>query len=118
MALKPDDTVCFCFKVSLQKIETFCKVQKPKYASEISDCLSAGTGCGWCVPMLKKLHGQFCEPYTPPWRVGHEQTPVVRERPPTEVNQETWASGRQEYLAEKKNNPSPKSAPEGDQKSS
>ena len=43
--LKPDDTVCFCFHVSLRKIETFCAVEKPQAASQISDCLSAGTGC-------------------------------------------------------------------------
>jgi bacterioferritin-associated ferredoxin len=104
MALKPDDTVCFCFKVSLQKIETFCKVEKPKYASEISDCLSAGTGCGWCVPMLKKLHGQFCEPYTPPWRAAESGAAPIREQNAAEVDGTTWASGRQQYLAEKKNN--------------
>jgi bacterioferritin-associated ferredoxin len=115
MALKPDDTVCFCFKVSLQKIETFCKVQRPKYASEISDCLSAGTGCGWCVPMLKKLHGQFCEPYTPPWRVGHEAASPVRERPAAEVDGESWASGRQQYLTDMKNN-QPKKIADGDEK--
>ena len=27
-------------------------------ASQLSDCLGAGTGCQWCVPFLKKLHAQ------------------------------------------------------------
>ncbi len=27
-------------------------------ASLISECLSAGTGCRWCVPFIKKLHEQ------------------------------------------------------------
>ncbi|MEM6392180.1 MAG: hypothetical protein AAF797_05365 [Planctomycetota bacterium] len=24
----------------------------------MSECLGAGTGCGWCVPFLKELHRQ------------------------------------------------------------
>ncbi len=22
----------------------------------MSECLNAGTGCGWCIPILKKIH--------------------------------------------------------------
>ncbi len=103
MALNPDDTVCYCFKVSLQKIQTFCHTQKPHYASEISDCLSAGTGCGWCVPMLKNIHSQCCPPYTPPWRQG-DATPIAEQtaEDPTNIDAETWGAGRQKYLEEKK----------------
>jgi bacterioferritin-associated ferredoxin len=42
----------------MRKIVNYCKREKPRHASMISDCLSAGTGCGWCVPFLKKLHEQ------------------------------------------------------------
>jgi hypothetical protein len=76
MALKPDDTVCYCFHVSLRKIETFCKVQKPQVASQISDCLSAGTGCGWCVPMLKRIHHRCCGENIPWWR-KRDETPAT-----------------------------------------
>lgn len=24
----------------------------------MSDCLSAGTGCGWCIPILKMIHAR------------------------------------------------------------
>jgi NAD(P)H-nitrite reductase large subunit len=56
--MNPDDQVCLCFHVSLRKIVNFCKRERPARASQISDCLSAGTGCGWCIPFLKRLHDQ------------------------------------------------------------
>ncbi len=59
--MDPDDNVCLCFHVSMRKIVNYCKREKPKYASQISECLSAGTGCQWCVPFLKKLHQQAIE---------------------------------------------------------
>lgn len=54
--MKPDDKVCFCFHVSLRKLVNFIGREHPQVASQISECLSAGTGCGWCVPFLRKLH--------------------------------------------------------------
>jgi NAD(P)H-nitrite reductase large subunit len=56
--MRDDDHVCLCFHVSKRKVVNFCKREKPAVASLISECLSAGTGCGWCVPFLKKLHEQ------------------------------------------------------------
>ena len=56
-----DDNVCLCFHVSKRKIVNFCRRRRPPVASMISDCLSAGTGCGWCVPFLKSLHRQALE---------------------------------------------------------
>ncbi len=53
-----DDQVCLCFHVSKRKVVNFCRREKPPVVSLISECLSAGTGCGWCVPFLKKLHEQ------------------------------------------------------------
>lgn len=52
----PDDQVCLCFHVSLRKIRTFLARENPPVASLISECLSAGTGCQWCVPFLRHLH--------------------------------------------------------------
>jgi NAD(P)H-nitrite reductase large subunit len=54
--MRPDDTVCFCYHVSLRKIVNYVRRERPPVASLISECLSAGTGCGWCVPILRKLH--------------------------------------------------------------
>ncbi len=50
--------VCLCFHVSQRKIVNYCRREKPAVASLMSECLSAGTGCGWCVPFLTALHRQ------------------------------------------------------------
>jgi NAD(P)H-nitrite reductase large subunit len=104
MALKPDDTVCFCFHVTLRKIETFCNVEKPKVASQISDCLSAGTGCGWCVPMLKKIHLRMCGEHVPWWR---EKPAEEAGRTDDALDAEGYKAGRRKYIAEGKGKPAP-----------
>jgi len=58
MAFNLDDDVCLCFHVSRRKILNYCRRERPPVASLISECLSAGTGCGWCVPFLERLHAQ------------------------------------------------------------
>lgn len=49
-----DDTICYCFHISKRKIVNYLRVHKPKVASQLSFCGGAGTGCGWCVPYLKR----------------------------------------------------------------
>ncbi|MFO0828787.1 MAG: (2Fe-2S)-binding protein [Phycisphaerales bacterium] len=56
--MQPDDDVCLCFHVSLRKLRNFIARERPAVASQLSECLGAGTGCQWCVPFLKKLHEQ------------------------------------------------------------
>ena len=104
MALQPDDTICFCFHVPLRKIENFCRIEKPRAASQISDCLSAGTGCGWCVPMLRKIHTRLCGQYKPFWRKDDE-TPDDYHSPERDASDQSigaddYASGRTKYLSE------------------
>ena len=53
--MKPDDKVCYCYHVSLRKLINFARREQPEHASRMSECLSAGTGCGWCIPILKKI---------------------------------------------------------------
>ncbi len=53
-----DSTLCFCFHLKKRKIVNFVKQTRPRRASQISECFSAGTGCGWCIPFLKKIHLQ------------------------------------------------------------
>src|SRR5271154_765838 len=98
MALKPDDTVCFCFHVTLRKVETFCNVEKPRVASQISECLSAGTGCGWCVPMLKRIHLRMCGEEVPWWR--KVEPSVQTEREDESVDAEAYRAGRKKYIQE------------------
>jgi bacterioferritin-associated ferredoxin len=53
--MNPDDLVCLCFRVSRRKLEKFVRLHQPEVASRLSECGSAGTGCGWCVPILEKI---------------------------------------------------------------
>lgn len=80
--MNDDDLVCLCFHVSKRKIVNYCKREKPPVASLISECLSAGTGCMWCVPFLKKLH---------------EQALAGVEHPDLPVSPETYAARRATY---------------------
>ncbi|MBI5369430.1 MAG: (2Fe-2S)-binding protein [Planctomycetes bacterium] len=56
--MNPDDHVCLCFHVSQRKIVNFLKRERPVRVSLLSECLSAGTGCGWCIPFLTSLYEQ------------------------------------------------------------
>ena len=51
----PDDELCLCFHVTKRKVVNFLQVEKPRRASQMSECFGAGTGCGWCRPYLTKL---------------------------------------------------------------
>lgn len=59
-----DAKVCYCFHVSRRKLVNFCKQEKPKVASQLSQCGGAGTGCGWCIPFIKKIFKQYQEGLT------------------------------------------------------
>jgi bacterioferritin-associated ferredoxin len=71
--MNPDDEVCLCFHVSLRKVRTFLSRDNPPVASLISECLSAGTGCQWCVPFLKHLHACHVEGKAVDLKVSPEQ---------------------------------------------
>ena len=53
-----DDKVCLCFRISKRKLLNFTRREHPKVASQLSQCGGAGTGCGWCIPFLRKLFQQ------------------------------------------------------------
>lgn len=71
--MNPDDEVCLCFHVSLRKVRGFLQREDPPVASLISECLSAGTGCQWCVPFLKHLHAQHQRGEEPDLKVSPQQ---------------------------------------------
>lgn len=56
-----DDEVCLCFRVSRRKLLAYLRIERPAVASQLSQCGGAGTGCGWCVPYLRKLFAQETE---------------------------------------------------------
>ncbi len=57
-----DDTVCYCFHISKRKIVNFIRINKPRRASQLTDCGGAGTGCGWCVNYLKRSFAESRSP--------------------------------------------------------
>ena len=77
--MNPDETVCYCYDVSLRKLVNFARRERPRQPSEMSRCLGAGTGCGWCVPLLIKI----------------AEDP---EAPALEMSTEEYAAGRRTYL--------------------
>jgi bacterioferritin-associated ferredoxin len=77
----PDRNICLCFHVSQRKVVNYLRREKPKVASQLSECLGAGTGCGWCRPTLEKLWEQ----------VGKGQEPEL------EVSAEDYAKQRRQY---------------------
>ena len=54
-----DSQICYCFHIKKRKIVIFVKQTRPKRASQISECFGAGTGCGWCIPFLRRIHHQI-----------------------------------------------------------
>lgn len=81
-AMKPDDHVCLCFRVSKRKIVNYYRRERPRVASLINRELPAGTGCGWCVPYLQRLHQQV---------IADEPDPDLP------VDPQTYAAKRQSY---------------------
>jgi NAD(P)H-nitrite reductase large subunit len=53
--MQPDDKLCYCFHVTQRKVMNFARIHRPRVPSQLSECGGAGTGCGWCVPFLKKI---------------------------------------------------------------
>lgn len=51
----PDDEICYCYHVTLRKLMHFARRERPVHPSLMSQCLGAGTGCGWCIPTLCEI---------------------------------------------------------------
>ncbi len=54
--------------------------ERPGVASQLSECLGAGTGCQWCVPFLKKIHTQWARGEEPHLGVSPESYAVRRDK--------------------------------------
>ena len=50
-----------CFHVTKRKVQNFLRVERPRRASQMSECFGAGTGCGWCRPFLQRLFDTAAE---------------------------------------------------------
>jgi NAD(P)H-nitrite reductase large subunit len=84
--LKDDEELCLCFHVTKRKVINFIRVEKPRHASQLSECYGAGTGCGWCRPYLRKLFEQLAAGQ----QSGEQDLPAADE----------YGRGRQKYVDE------------------
>jgi bacterioferritin-associated ferredoxin len=83
--MKPEENICVCHRVSLRKLQNYITREDPEVASQLSECLGAGTSCGWCIPFLKKVH--TCHKNSEPMDLG--------------VAFENYASRRKAFNAQK-----------------
>ncbi|GIX04779.1 MAG: hypothetical protein KatS3mg114_0648 [Planctomycetaceae bacterium] len=98
-----DDTVCYCFHITKRKIFNYLRVHRLRRASQLADCGGAGTGCGWCIPYLKRYFEQYQQGQiaaADPWQAadyerareeylqsGKTQRREVKEVPPSSADQ-------------------------------
>ncbi len=68
--MKPDDKICYCYHVSLRKLRHFARRRQLHCPSQMSECLDAGTGCGWCIPTLKRIFETSHAPSPEPFEMG------------------------------------------------
>lgn len=91
-----DDTLCYCFHVSKRKVVNYLRLNAPRRASELSQCGGAGTGCGWCVPYLKRYFAEFQSS----GRVGRD-----------DIASDDYARQRAGYIRAGKGTPAPGAIP-------
>lgn len=86
-----DDELCYCFHISKRKIVNYLRLRRPRRPSQLSECGGAGTGCGWCVPHLKRLFDAANSAASVPEDDG--------------VSVQDYAQGRQAHIAAGKGTP-------------
>jgi bacterioferritin-associated ferredoxin len=90
-----DDELCLCFHVTKRKILNHLRLHRPRVPSQLSDCAGAGTGCGWCIPFLKK----------------HFEAARLGQAEGEDVSAQDYARGRGRYLREGKGIAAPGATP-------
>jgi len=115
--MDPDQELCLCFHVTLRKVQKFIRLEKPKVASQLSQCYGAGTGCGWCRPFLKRLleEAQSASADRSPDLEGGASLQTDSPKPPqpdnspvksfVQLDPDEYASLREEYVRQGKGAP-------------
>ena len=103
LSMNPDDDVCVCFHVPLRKIRGYLARENPSSASLLSECLGAGTGCGWCVPTLRALHRehQVARDEIDAGACDAVECDGEREAVDLTISREAYAEARKQYRAQK-----------------
>ena len=86
--MSDDRELCLCFHVSRRKVQAFLRIRRPRFASALSDCGGAGTGCGWCRPYLERMFRA--------WQAGADGP--APDGPGDGPDADGYAAARQEYL--------------------
>lgn len=84
-----DDKICYCYHVPLRKLVSYARREKLQRASQMSQCLGAGTGCGWCIPILKRIFEQS---------VAERNANEAGEADMVPMTPEEYAAARSSYL--------------------
>lgn len=53
--MSPDDELCLCFHVSWRKVINYARINRVRLPSQLAECQSAGTGCGWCRASMERI---------------------------------------------------------------
>ncbi len=96
--MRVDDELCLCFHVSWRKIINYIRVHRIKVPSQLAECQSAGTGCGWCRKAMHRLVEKVAQ--SPP-DVDDLQRFLDEEYP----SSAQYADGRQAHIAAGKGRP-------------
>lgn len=86
--MEPDQDICYCYHVSLRKLRNYARREHLQKPSQMSQCLGAGTGCGWCIPILQQIY-----------QAARDHRPDHLEQV---ITPEEYAEKRQNYIREKK----------------
>lgn len=98
--MRDDDELCLCFHVTRRKVQNYIRVQRPRVASQLSECGGAGTGCGWCRAMLRRLLEEASPERPPSTATGSEDDSVDRVMGSDELwpDAAQYAAGRRQHL--------------------
>lgn len=89
-----DDELCLCFHVSWRKVMNFIRIERVRVPSQLAECQSAGTGCGWCRKAMRRLVEKMDE--------GHAPNPEELQDWLDHIypNSQDYAEGRQVHIRE------------------
>ena len=106
--MQPDDTICYCFHITKRKIFNFLRIHQPRVPSQIHECGGAGTGCGWCVPFLKKYFHEVCPNAR---RSYHDENAEEFSSQEADLTAEEYAKQRGAYIKAGQGTPAPGAIP-------
>jgi len=88
-----DDELCMCFHVSWRKIINYVRIQNVKIPSQLAECQSAGTGCGWCRSAMRRLVDRIGD-------AAPDADDLQRWLDEEYRSSATYAAGRASYIAD------------------